>query len=253
MTLQTSPKRVRRDTIEPLYVQIERNIAEEIASGALSAGAPIPSESTLMELYGVSRPTVRQALGTLRFRGLIESSQGRGSFVRMPPASRVSCLASFTEHSLASGHVPGARLLRYGEMTDADAARQLDCSPEETLLSVVRLRTLDGVPAFLSFAYIPSPYWLSIPRESLRSTGSEQSLYRTIESCCGVRLAAGQEVVAAVAADSASSQILGVPEGAPIVERTCVLKSDDMRSILYERALWVVPKESEIKYERMTT
>ncbi|WBB59364.1 GntR family transcriptional regulator [Streptomyces sp. WMMC500] len=65
-----------------LYQQVAAAIREAILSGEFEAGAPLPSESQLIERYEVSRPTVRNAIAVLRAEGLIEVRHGKGSFVR---------------------------------------------------------------------------------------------------------------------------------------------------------------------------
>lgn len=54
----------------------------KIISGTYSEGQALPSENELCELFGISRPVVRQALERLRVDGLIESRRGSGSFVK---------------------------------------------------------------------------------------------------------------------------------------------------------------------------
>lgn len=63
---------------------VETRLVQAISSGALVEGERLPSETELSSLFGVAVVTVREALGTLRHRGLIETRRGRngGSFVR---------------------------------------------------------------------------------------------------------------------------------------------------------------------------
>jgi GntR family transcriptional regulator len=65
-----------------LYKQVAAAIRDAIASGEFPPGAPLPSETQLIARYGVSRPTVRNAIAALRTEGLIEVIHGKGSFVR---------------------------------------------------------------------------------------------------------------------------------------------------------------------------
>ncbi|MGP3999604.1 GntR family transcriptional regulator [Streptomyces sp. 8N706] len=65
-----------------LYQQVAAAIREAITSGEFPPGAPLPSETQLIERYKVSRPTVRNAVAALRSEGLIEVIHGKGSFVR---------------------------------------------------------------------------------------------------------------------------------------------------------------------------
>lgn len=65
----------------PVYRQLANLLRESIASGKLAPGKPLPSESTLMGEHGVSRDTVRKAVGILRDEGLVVTVQGKGSYV----------------------------------------------------------------------------------------------------------------------------------------------------------------------------
>jgi GntR family transcriptional regulator, transcriptional repressor for pyruvate dehydrogenase complex len=56
-----------------------------ILDGSLPAGSKLPSENELIEEYGVSRTVVREAVTRLRAEGLVETFQGRGSFVLAMP------------------------------------------------------------------------------------------------------------------------------------------------------------------------
>lgn len=66
----------------PLYAQLANILRDLIESGELKPRAPLPSESYLQHQYGVSRGTVRAAVGILRDEGLVVTIGGRGTFVR---------------------------------------------------------------------------------------------------------------------------------------------------------------------------
>jgi len=57
---------------------------EQVQQGKLNPGDRLPSERQLIELFGVSRSSVREALQGLMVMGVIESRPGQGSFVRTP-------------------------------------------------------------------------------------------------------------------------------------------------------------------------
>jgi GntR family transcriptional regulator len=69
------------DTIPP-YQRIVNDLEEAIRSGRLGPGARVPSLTTLSQEYGVAKNTAVKALNVLRDKGLIESRQGWGTFVR---------------------------------------------------------------------------------------------------------------------------------------------------------------------------
>src|SRR6266481_2096834 len=64
-----------------LYEQIVQQVEESIHKGALKAGDQLPPERELAEQFGVSRTAVREAVKTLREKGLVEAYPGRGTFI----------------------------------------------------------------------------------------------------------------------------------------------------------------------------
>ena len=63
------------------YLQLHDAVMERIRSGSFSPGDKLPTEQAMMEEYGFSRQTVRQALGKMEADGFITRLQGSGSFV----------------------------------------------------------------------------------------------------------------------------------------------------------------------------
>ena len=64
-----------------LYEQIVKQVEESILSGQLKPGDQLPAERDLAQSFGVSRTAVREAVKTLREKGLVEAFSGRGTFV----------------------------------------------------------------------------------------------------------------------------------------------------------------------------
>ena len=63
-------------------------LTDAISSGQWKPGDRIPSEAQLCTLLGVSRITVRSAIGQLAALGLVQSQQGKGTFVCSPSVSQ---------------------------------------------------------------------------------------------------------------------------------------------------------------------
>ena len=78
-----------RNLDTPLYLQLASHIRDEIAGERLRPGDKLPSESELVERYGVGRVTVREALALLVNEGLLRKEQGRGAFVQAAQAGRL--------------------------------------------------------------------------------------------------------------------------------------------------------------------
>lgn len=75
-TIQQAPN-LRSGLVDTLVAQIE--------SGDLAPGQRLPTEQEIVAATGVSRTVVREALASLRARGLITTRQGLGAFVAKDP------------------------------------------------------------------------------------------------------------------------------------------------------------------------
>jgi GntR family transcriptional repressor for pyruvate dehydrogenase complex len=64
-----------------LFEQIVQQVEDSITSGQLKPGDQLPAERDLAQRFGVSRTAVREAVKTLREKGLVEAYSGRGTFV----------------------------------------------------------------------------------------------------------------------------------------------------------------------------
>ncbi len=76
------PKQIDLRSAVPAYRQLASILREQIKSGELAADQPVPSETTLIQRYGIARGTVRRAIEVLRDEDLVVTVQGRGTFVR---------------------------------------------------------------------------------------------------------------------------------------------------------------------------
>lgn len=76
-----------------MYMQVAQRMAEDIRKGRYQAGDLLPSETQMVEMYGVGKHTARSAVAELRRMGLVESQQGKGSIVLgvggVLPATRI--------------------------------------------------------------------------------------------------------------------------------------------------------------------
>jgi phosphonate metabolism transcriptional regulator PhnF len=68
----------------PLWRQIASKLESDIESGARVPGNKLPTESEIAADFSTNRHTVRRALAWRQGQGLLETTQGRGSFVRRP-------------------------------------------------------------------------------------------------------------------------------------------------------------------------
>ena len=75
-------------TGQPAYKQVADDLRAGIKDGRLKVGSQLPSIADLMHKYEVSITVIRMALSELRSEGLLDSHQGKGSFVRAKPSGK---------------------------------------------------------------------------------------------------------------------------------------------------------------------
>ncbi|WP_225634609.1 FadR/GntR family transcriptional regulator [Streptomyces solaniscabiei] len=74
--------RITVEPREPLAAEVSRRLIDYLMSGDVQPGDRIPSERQLTEMLGVNRPTVREAIKSLGFLGLLEIRQSSGTYFR---------------------------------------------------------------------------------------------------------------------------------------------------------------------------
>ncbi|MBQ2771000.1 MAG: FadR family transcriptional regulator [Clostridia bacterium] len=73
-----------------LSEQVASRIKSSILDETYRVGERIPTEPALMELFGVSRSTVREAVRTLINEGILETQQGSGTYVKQKESKNES-------------------------------------------------------------------------------------------------------------------------------------------------------------------
>lgn len=193
---------------------IANYLRDEIASGRRSPGDPLPSESELCAQFSSSRGPVRQAMSTLRNEGLISSGRGRRSVVlesiRTQPFDSV---ISFTQWCNESGVTPGQKtqwMVR--KPADKPVADALEIAEGEPIVSLLRLRTMNGVPVMLE--RLTYPLWVG--QHVLNFDPDSGSIYQRIIDC-GVDIHHATRAIDAIAAPAEDASLLGVKEGSPLL------------------------------------
>lgn len=106
-------------TSRPLYRQVADELRGQIHRHDLNPGGQLPTEARLMDEYGVSRNTIRLALGLLRSEGLVITGQGRGSFVAEMPSGAARRSTPPQRH-VVDRHSLDRQIIEFGEPGDAD-------------------------------------------------------------------------------------------------------------------------------------
>jgi GntR family transcriptional regulator len=166
----------------PLHRQLADRLRGQILDGHLPPGSRLPTEAELGQRYGVTRPTIRQAVAQLRAEGWIQTRQGAGSFVREQPAPAAieiqpevhadpSGRVLIYRHHPPWGLLAPTRIAR--EAAGADVARRLGLDPGGRVL--VRDRLIgpapDGPVRQLATTYLPARLAAQLPALARRDPG----------------------------------------------------------------------------------
>ncbi|MDX5350129.1 MAG: GntR family transcriptional regulator [Paracoccaceae bacterium] len=194
----------------PLYLQLQRRIADAMARGVLPPGSGLPAERDIAAMTGLSRVTVRKAIEALVAQGALIQRRGSGTFVA-PRVERLeqalSLLTSFTEDMARRGKsVESVWISRSVQPPTPEEVMALGLGAGDRVARLERVRRSDGVPlaierASLSTQVLPDPEEVG------------PSLYAWLE-------AQGQRPVRAVQRISAANlgprdaELLGVAPGA---------------------------------------
>jgi len=202
------------DSAIPLHVQLEQALAQQIVAGQWRPGDIIPSERDLQRMAGVSRATVRQAIGTLISKGMLRRSHGRGTFVAQPRIEQtLHKVYSFAEQIQQQGRTLEDRIIqRRVTVAGHDLATPLGVAPGEPLIHIQRVRTLEGTPFTLDNFYISQrlcPDLLEIEPNG--------SLYRLLEERYGLPVLRSTDTLEPIAADRATAFYLQVSPGTPLM------------------------------------
>lgn len=234
------PKRVFANSRVPLYYQLENVLRERIASGEFGPGERIPTELELIEQYGVSRITVRQALQALADEGLIERKQGRGTVVAARKIKRrkfsgIIHLTGSLDELIEMGMDTPVKVLEMNKIqADQHEAELLKIKTGTTIYRLKRLRMNEGKPFGLIVNYLPEEIGSSLTMSEL----SSGALLNIIENKLGYKLESALQEIRAELADPYVAQLLEVRIGTALLSIERTVYAEGERPVEYVHSLY---------------
>jgi DNA-binding GntR family transcriptional regulator len=219
---------INRSSPVPLYFQVASRLEEAIAAGELAPGSRLDNEIALADQLGLSRPTMRQAIGHLVDRGLLVRKRGVGTQVVQGPVRRRLELTSLYEDLAAARRVPRTDVLVLDTRpADDEVAAALRVDPGTEVTFLERLRYAQGEPLALMRNHLP-PGRVRLTAEAL----ADQGLYQVLRSA-GVSPTRADQSIAARRATAAEARLLGETRGAPLLTMTRTAYDDAGRPVEY--------------------
>lgn len=223
--------------IGPAAEDVRRRLLDQIGSGRLRPKGRLGAERDLAQSLGVSRSTVRQALGALQDAGVVRRVPGRGggTFVRAQKLERdLSRVVGVPALLRQQGMTAGSRVVSTGlAAADAETAAALGLAAESYVIDVVRIRLADGTPISLEHVRLPAerfPGLLDLPLGG--------SLYELLQEHYGTVPGEAVEHIEVVSAGEDEASILGVGTGAAMLSITRTTKDTDGVDFEYSHDLF---------------
>jgi GntR family histidine utilization transcriptional repressor len=143
------------DSLAP-YARVKQHLKDGLATGAWAPGELMPSEAELVALFGVSRMTVNRALKELQAEGLVERSQGVGTFAaRLHRVSSTLTIHDLHEEIEARGHRHHAVVqVQRAERAPVALAAQLGLAPGARVFHTVIVHHENGLPLQCEDRYV---------------------------------------------------------------------------------------------------
>lgn len=228
---------VDRSAPIPLHNQIADVIRARVEAGVWPVHYRLKPEPELAEDFGVSRGTLRKALGSLISEGRLVQVRGKGTFVTASQAEPALAqnLTTLSEDFAARGVESEVRVVHCElEKAPSAIASLLDIAPQEEVLALRRIRsTTDGPVAYL-INYVRASLAPGIESTDFNSA----SLFGTLRDEYDRTVTTARRTFAAQAADSEIAEALNLPTGAPVQYLQQVSYLADSQAIEYSD-VWI--------------
>ncbi|NEG55651.1 GntR family transcriptional regulator [Bifidobacterium platyrrhinorum] len=250
----------------PKYVAVRDNLRQR--ARAMRPGEKLPAEPELCERYGVSRITLRHAIGDLIQEGLLVREQGRGTFRTETAAdgsgpggaagaragggtggagaqrqSLGSTIMGFFRQQATLGNVVSTKVLDNSIVRNAKAAERLGLDADADLIRLERLRLIGDAPRQHVVTFLAAARFPKVHDDGFTA----DSLYEYLERTYAVNLVENDVTVRVRVLDGRMAWYFGVPDGTPVLETESTVKDEFGAIIAYNTSL-ESPDASEVSF-----
>jgi DNA-binding GntR family transcriptional regulator len=199
----------------PQYRKLYETLRKHIVDGVYKEGNMLPSENELCQLYGMTRPTVRQSLGALANDGYIRKHQGKGSIVHHLPKEIGILSVSGTTSAVGDRNLKTMIIVKpVLRPWDKDFIFPLsDLEKESGCIYMERLRLLEGTPIFYDISFIAN---INLPRITSRQF-ENKSLFQVLRDNYQVEIKGGEQRIKAIPSSLKISKFLKIKRGEPVL------------------------------------
>lgn len=199
----------------PQHKMLYEILRKHIIDGVYREGDLLPSENELCQLYGMTRPTVRQSLANLANDGYIRKHQGKGSIVHQLPKEIGILSVSGTTSAVGDRNLKTRIIVKpYLMQWPKDFMFTLsELEKESGCVYMERLRLLDNVPIFYDISYIAN---INLPRITVRQF-ENRSLFQILRTHYYIEIKGGEQRIRAISPSSKIARFLKLEQGQPVL------------------------------------
>lgn len=204
----------------PRYIQVASVLRHRIDDGTWSVGDQIPTIDAFEREFGVARVTVRQAIELLREEGLLQSQQGKGTFVvKSIERDRWLNLGTDWQTLLApiEGNVPHP--LPVSDVAQMPRFETDDGEPAGAYVFLYSLQTRGGAPYALARVHVARDVFETAP-EAFRS----RVALAVISRLKGLVITRAWQTLEVGSADPQAARLLEVPLDSPVAKARVVVR-----------------------------
>jgi len=224
---------IDKSSSTPLYIQLAKIIENDINNGLYLPGSKIPSEQDLIEMYNLSRITVRKAMQHLELKGLIIKKQGIGTFVNKQVfAQKVEDILELYPSLLSKGMSFEVKLLEYNVVVPNSVIQEILQIPgSKKVLKFTKKYLLSNSVPIIGQGFIPA----DIAKNWTERDVSEVNSLRLIREKAGIAIKNYKLKIKATSADDYLSNVLDIQEGEPILELQRIAFSTENKPVDYTK------------------
>lgn len=215
----------------PLHRILYDTLRRHIIDGVYSEGDLLPSENELCQLYGTTRPTVRQALGRLENEGFINKHQGKGSIVRNPVKEIGILSVSGTTSALGNRDLKTKIIVKpvIIPWPGKFMFPLTDLEKESGCIYMERVRLLENEPIFYDINFIAN---INLPRITARNF-ENKSLFSILRENYSVEIKGGEQRIKAIPAASKTGKYLKLKKDQPVLHLERKMETNQPGLFLY--------------------
>lgn len=219
------------------YLRLYRVLSQALAEGRFLPEEPLPSEPQLMQVYGISRSTVRRALAQLETEGRIERKRGSGTFARRQKQHTAASQDFSQVLDGTTARPPAATSRTIASRRLAAPTFLLDRQPGfgETVLLIRRIRYVGREPIVLESTYLPEEIGGALTRRQLGADGGGML---KVLAAHGHQSTSVEREFAALEADPLAAESLDLAIGEPVFNVRTLARDRRQRILAYVDCLY---------------